>query len=95
MKKILAFIFMMTFGLYLNLYPCTVFYATDGNKMLGGNNEDWSDSNTKIWFYPPEEGKFGWVKVGFAGGFPQGGMNDQVLGVYRPQNWITSVLELV
>jgi hypothetical protein len=47
--------------------------------MLGGNNEDWSDSKTKIWFFPSEEGKHGWAKFGFAGGFPQGGMNDQGL----------------
>ena len=55
------------------------FYATDGNTILGGNNEDWSDSKTKIWFFPPEEGKHGWVKFGFAGGFPQGGLNDHGL----------------
>lgn len=70
---------MVISGVCLPLYPCTVFYATDGNTILGGNNEDWSDSNTKIWFFPPEEGKHGWVKFGFAGGFPQGGLNDQGL----------------
>lgn len=70
---------MVISGVYPPLYPCTVFYATDGNTILGGNNEDWSDSKTKIWFFPPEEGKHGWVKFGFAGGFPQGGLNDQGL----------------
>jgi hypothetical protein len=79
MKIILALVIIVIFGVSLPLYPCTVFYATDGNTMLGGNNEDWSDSNTKIWFFPPEGGKHGWVKFGFAGGYPQGGMNDQGL----------------
>lgn len=54
-------------------------YATDGKVVLGGNNEDWSDTNTKVWFYPSEGENYGWVKFGFAGGFPQGGMNDQGL----------------
>jgi len=59
--------------------PCTVFFATDGIIVLGGNNEDWSDPNTKFWFIPSVEGKHGWIKFGFAGGYPQGGMNDQGL----------------
>ncbi len=59
--------------------PCTVFFATDGIIVLGGNNEDWSDPNTKFWFIPSVEGKHGWIKFGFASGYPQGGMNDQGL----------------
>lgn len=56
---------------------CTVFFATDGAYILGGNNEDWSDPNTKLWFIPANNGNYGWIKFGFSGGFPQGGMNDQ------------------
>jgi len=59
------------------LLPCTVFFATNGIIVLGGNNEDWSDPNTKFWFIPSIGGKHGWIKFGFAGGYPQGGMNDQ------------------
>lgn len=59
--------------------PCTVFFATDGIIVLCGNNEDWSDPNTRFWFIPSEEGKNGWIKFGFASGYPQGGMNDQGL----------------
>jgi len=59
--------------------PCTVFFATDGIIVLGGNNEDWSDPNTKFWFIPSTEVKHGWIKFGFASGYPQGGMNDQGL----------------
>ena len=59
--------------------PCTVFFATDGVIVLGGNNEDWSDPNTKFWFIPSTEVKHGWIKFGFASGYPQGGMNDQGL----------------
>lgn len=45
-------------------------------KVLGGSNEDWKDPNTMFWFYPALEGKHAWIKFGFAGGFPQAGMND-------------------
>ncbi len=58
---------------------CTVFYAADENVALAGNNEDWNNPLTKIWFLPPEEAKYGRVYVGFDDFSPQGGMNDQGL----------------
>ncbi|MEJ2544866.1 MAG: hypothetical protein P8Y99_12440, partial [Calditrichaceae bacterium] len=58
---------------------CTVFYASDGITILGGNNEDWSDPDTKFWIIPSTDGKYGWIKFGFASGFPQGGMNEHGL----------------
>lgn len=51
----------------------------NGNKIFAGNNEDWKDPYSKMWFYPPENGKHGWIKFGWGSGFPQGGMNDQGL----------------
>ena len=63
----------------MQLLPCTVFFATDGVVVLGGNNEDWSDTNTKFWLIPSNSGKYGWLKFGFGGGYPQGGLNDQGL----------------
>ena len=58
---------------------CTIFYVTDGNIIYAGNNEDWKDNYTKMWFYPSEDNKYGWIKFGFGSGFPQGGMNEQGL----------------
>lgn len=68
---------------------CTVFYATDDQITLGGNNEDYPIPFTKIWFLPPEEGKFGRVYFGFENFVWSGGMNDQglffdALGVDQP-----------
>jgi len=57
-------------------FDCTVFYAADEHKTLGGNNEDWSDPNTRFWIVPGSTGRYGWIKFGFASGFPQGGMNE-------------------
>ena len=56
--------------------PCTVFLVSDGTRVLVGNNEDYFDPATRMWFVPAEGGKRGRVYFGFANGFPQGGMND-------------------
>jgi hypothetical protein len=79
MKSRVILSFTVILGFCLPVHPCTIFYATDGNIILVGNNEDWSDPDTRIWFIPPRGGKHGWIKFGFAGGFPQGGMNEHGL----------------
>ncbi len=58
---------------------CSVLYATDGELALGGNNEDYLNPLTKVWFIPGESGSFGRVYFGFADYHAQGGMNDQGL----------------
>jgi len=58
---------------------CTVMLATDGQRVLGAANEDWKDPLTRFWIIPGQNQKHGWIKFGFAGGFPQAGMNDQGL----------------
>ena len=63
----------------IQLYSCTIFYIAKDNKIFAGNNEDWKDPYSKLWFYPPENNKHGWIKFGWGSGFPQGGMNDQGL----------------
>ena len=55
---------------------CTVIHAAEEDVVLGGSNEDWKDPLTRFWIIPAETGKHGWIKFGFAGGFPQAGMND-------------------
>jgi len=60
-------------------YSCTIFYIEKDGIILAGNNEDWKDPASMMFFYPPSNGKHGWVKFGWGSGFPQGGMNDQGL----------------
>ncbi|MBN2011642.1 hypothetical protein JW960_20095 [candidate division KSB1 bacterium] len=75
-----SMLYLVLFTTIQNLtYACTVFYATDGHIILGGNNEDWSDPNTLIIFHPAENGKNGWIQFGFNAGWPQGGMNEHGL----------------
>lgn len=61
------------------LEPCTIFTATKDGRTLVGNNEDWENYPTRVWFLTPTEGTNGRVLFGFINGWAQGGMNDQGL----------------
>lgn len=83
MKKI-AFRFTIISLIILVINPiaisCTVFHASNDNYAFGGNNEDYNDPDTHIYFYPPSENKYGKVIVGYTGLYRiQGGMNEKGL----------------
>jgi len=66
----------------LELMPeqaCTVLFVSDGESSFGGNNEDYMNPLTKVWFIPREDGAYGRVYFGFEDLHAQGGMNDQGL----------------
>ncbi len=56
---------------------CTVFYGSDGQTVLGANNEDFNNPFTLVWFIPASQGKYGRVYFGYDDFIPQGGVNDQ------------------
>jgi hypothetical protein len=56
---------------------CTTIYASDGQTVLAGNNEDFNDPLTRVWFIPASSGKYGRVYFGYDDYIPQGGLNDQ------------------
>ena len=63
-----------------------------GEAMFAGNNEDWQDPDTRMWFVPAADGEYGRVCFGFGeNGFTQGGMNDQGLFIdgnaLSPTGW--------
>lgn len=58
---------------------CTLFKVSDGERVLFGNNEDWSDPNTQVWFRPATASAYGRMYFGFTNYVGQGGMNDQGL----------------
>ena len=58
------------------LFNCTIFYTAAGETPLGCANEDYNDPYTYMTVYPSEDGKLGWIKFSFGGGFPQAGMNE-------------------
>ncbi len=72
---------------------CTMVTVAKDGVILAGNNEDWRNPVTKMWFYPPAENEYGRVCFGFDRdfGFVQGGMNDQGLFIdanaLAPAGW--------
>ena len=70
-------IFLALFLLVLNnpTSACTGITASKGDTVLFGNNEDWNDPHTYVWYVPSEEGKYGGMYFGYGNFFPQGGMN--------------------
>jgi tetratricopeptide (TPR) repeat protein len=70
---------------------CTIVMVAQGKLVLAGNNEDWKNPKTKIWFIPASNGEHGRVCVGFDDMYAQGGMNDQGLFIdanaLRPTGW--------
>jgi len=66
---------------------CTIFSLTDPDHALGGNNEDYIDPHTRIWFIPSCGGEINgipWVLgkyaryyCGYHDLFPEGGMNEK------------------
>jgi len=76
----IKFISLLVFiTLISSAYACSMFTKTQDDYTLVGNNEDWKDTKTVVWFVPAEEGKYGAAYLGFKIFFPQGGMNDQGL----------------
>jgi len=80
MKKFLMFpvIVLLCFAV-IRVFPCTIFNAAKNGKVLAGNNEDMFSTDTKVWFIPGKNGKYGVVYVGFENYGKQGAMNDQGL----------------
>jgi len=68
---------------------CTIFVLTDTNRALFCNNEDWSDTKTRIWFLPAGDGYYGAVYVGFDNGYAQGGLNTEGLAF----DWVAGYRE--
>lgn len=61
---------------FLNCTACSMFKITENGKTIVGNNEDYFDPFTKIWFTPGLDGQYGVVNMGFGNNFPQGAMNE-------------------
>jgi hypothetical protein len=53
--------------------------SSEKDMVLVGNNEDYYNPYTRIWFIPAANGQYGRVYFGYDDWRPQGGMNDQGL----------------
>lgn len=57
-------------------YACSMYKITQDGKTIVGNNEDWINANTEIWFVPAGNNLYGVMNVGFDNNFTQGAIND-------------------
>lgn len=55
---------------------CSMYKITNNGKTIVGNNEDWHNPNTQMWFEPGTGDEYGVMNVGFNNNFAQGGINE-------------------
>lgn len=82
--KILLTLLFFSFAFKASM-ACTVFVLTDGKNTYFFNNEDFTNTKTRIWFVPKGKDHFGCVYVGFDDGEAQGGLNTKGLAF----EWVT------
>lgn len=66
---------------YLHTNACSMYKITMFGKTFVGNNEDYWNPNTRIWFEKGKMAEYGSMFVGFDNLFAQGGMNEKGLAV--------------
>lgn len=69
----------LVFILNLDAFGCTMFKLTMYGKTMVGNNEDYWNPNSRIWFEHGKVGEYGAIYVGYDNFWPQGGMNQEGL----------------
>lgn len=60
-------------------YACSMFVIIKDGKVMVGNNEDFWNQNSRMWFERGNKDEFGVVYVGFDDLWPQGAINDEGL----------------
>ncbi len=79
-KKLLITIVIILFSIHSNIVSaCTGITSSNEMITLMGNNEDYIDPDTYIWFKPSISGKYGCSFVGYKGFWAQGGINEKGL----------------
>jgi tetratricopeptide (TPR) repeat protein len=76
-KIIVTILTILIFGLVLipNALCCSMFKLTMNGKTMVGNNEDFWNPNSRIWFEQGKANEYGAIYVGYDNFWPQGGMN--------------------
>jgi tetratricopeptide (TPR) repeat protein len=77
MKKFLLLLFALL--ICSSSDACTVYKITKNGKTFVGNNEDYWNANTRIWFEKGKNGNYGCAYVGYAHLYPEGGINEKGL----------------
>jgi penicillin V acylase-like amidase (Ntn superfamily) len=78
-RLVIFAIFILTFTPNQNILGCSLIKITINGKTIVGNNEDFGNHDTRIWFEPGDNQHYGAVYVGYDDLFPEGGMNEKGL----------------
>jgi hypothetical protein len=75
--KITLTLLIISASLISRVSACTILTASEGETVLFGNNEDFSNPKTYYWVIPPSNDTYGGVYFGFDDLWPQGGVNEK------------------
>ncbi|MGB8319837.1 MAG: tetratricopeptide repeat protein [Ignavibacteriaceae bacterium] len=75
-RLVIFAVFILTFIVNQNILGCSLIKITINGKTIVGNNEDFGNHDTRIWFEPGDNQHYGVVYVGYDDLFPEGGMNE-------------------
>jgi len=77
-KKTIILIFALV-TISFQSHACSMFVIKKNGKVMVGNNEDFWNQNSRMWFERGNKNNFGVVYVGFDDLWPQGAINDKGL----------------
>jgi hypothetical protein len=76
-------VFILMLSIVYKVNACSVFYATDANKILAGKNTDWKIPDLQLLFVPAKDGSYGYmvhnIRYFISYFSSDGGINDQGL----------------
>jgi len=74
--KYLSVLTLVIFLFSSTTYACSMYKITQDGKTIVGNNEDYINANTEVWFVPAGDNLYGVMNLGFDNGFAQGAVNE-------------------
>lgn len=79
MRKYIVIIIALTLSISVSSFACSMFVIKMNGKIMVGNNEDFWNQNSRMWFEQGDETNFGVTYVGFDDFWPQGAINEKGL----------------
>ena len=75
MNKRIFILLTLMLSINVSSFACSMFVININEKIMVGNNEDYWNQNSRMWFEQGDENKFGVTYVGFDDFWPQGAIN--------------------
>lgn len=79
MRRYLLIMVVLMQSISVSSFACSMFVIKMNSKVMVGNNEDFWNQNSRMWFEQGDDKNFGVVYVGFDDFWPQGAINEKGL----------------